>query len=307
MSEGPEVRRTADRLEAALRGLPIEAVEYRRKSGGLDPDVLGRLIGSRLERVRTFGKHLVIDFSEGVYLRNHMMMFGKWRIYSRADYESGAAHPPPRMRRQRPVPAGVRVGATVSDVRRDSRVRLVLVTAKTVAIEFNGPVLSFTRADPARLPTILRLGPDGLERPFRAAEARRRLGERAHMKLADLLLDQTFVAGIGNKYKSEILFKLGFDPFVRADLSPRETTALFKEIPHTLQEGYMLGGRTRPLEAGESAASWNHKHFVFRRGGRPCWTCGAVIATDRANSARVTYRCPKCQPARAAKRAGRTR
>jgi biotin-(acetyl-CoA carboxylase) ligase len=119
-----------------------------------------------------------------------------------------------------------------------------------------------------------------------------------------------FVAGIGNKYKSEILWQLGLDPFMRTSaLAPREVTRLLAEIPATLQRGYLQAGRTRPLQEGESAASWNHKHWVFRRGSRPCWRCGTPIVTDRARSARVTFLCPTCQPARAitARSAPRTR
>lgn len=308
MSEGPEVRRTADRLQEALVGRIVDGVEYRRKSGGLSPAVERRVIGARVRRVRTFGKHLVMDFTGGVWLHNHMMMFGKWRTYPRAAYDAGRAKPPPRSRFRRA--AATRVGPTVADVRDDSRVRLVLRTSDVVAIEFNGPVLSFTTCDPARRLSIRRLGPDVLATPFDAAEARRRLRARGRKTLADLLLDQSFVAGIGNKYKSEILWQLGLDPFMRTSaLVPREVTRLLTEIPATLQRGYLQAGRTRPLQEGESAASWNHKHWVFRRGGRPCWTCGTPIVTDRARSARVTFLCPTCQPARAitARSARRTR
>ena len=299
MSEGPEVRRTADRLQEALAGRVIESVEFRRKSGGLSPAVEARVLGARVRRVRTFGKHIVVDFTHGVHLHNHMMMFGKWRTYPRTAYDAGRAKPPPRSRRWHG--ARPRAGPTVADVRDDSRVRLVLRTPDVVAVEFNGPVLSFTTCDPARRQSIRRLGPDALATPFDAAEARRRLRTRGRKTLADLLLDQGFVAGVGNKYKSEILWQLGLDPFMRASaLAPREIARLLAEIPATLRRGYLQAGRTRPLKDGEPAASWNHKHWVFRRGGRPCWTCGTAIVTDRARSARVTFLCPTCQPTRAA-------
>jgi len=209
VSEGPEVRRTADRLQEALAGRVIEGVEFRRRSGGLSTAVEPRILGARVRRVRTFGKHLVVDFTRGVYLHNHMMMFGKWRTYQRAAYDAGRAKPPPRSRRWH----GPAAPAGPTDVRDDSRVRLVLRTPDVVAVEFNGPVLSFTTCDPARRVAIRRLGPDALETPFHAAEARRRLRARGRKPLADLLLDQTFVAGIGNKYESELLSELGLDPF----------------------------------------------------------------------------------------------
>jgi formamidopyrimidine-DNA glycosylase len=195
VSEGPEVRHTAERLEEALAGRFIDRVELRRREP-LDPEIRRRLVGSRVRQVRTYGKHVVIEFSRGVFLHNHMMMFGKWRTYERAAFDQGKAKPPPRVRRWRAD--NRRVGPTVSDVRDDSRVRLVLATSETVAVEFNGPVLRFTLEDPARAGAIQRLGPDGLAPRFALAEARRRLSERGGMRLADLLLDQTLVGGFGN-------------------------------------------------------------------------------------------------------------
>ncbi len=120
--------------------------------------------------------------------------------------------------------------------------------------------------------------------------------ERGGKKLADLLLDQTFVAGIGNKYESEIPFTLGLAPFRRADsLSPEEERALVAEIRRTLRTGYEEAGRTRPIEPGEAANQWNLEHWVFRRSGRPCWRCGDRVRSDRSSSPRVTSCCPTCQ------------
>jgi endonuclease-8 len=300
MSEGPEVRRTADRLAEALLDQRIERVELRRRAP-LEPELLARLEGARVRGVRTYGKHLVIAFSRGVWLHNHMMMWGKWRTYARAAFDRGTARPPPRVRWRRA--ASSRVGKTVNDVREDSRVRLVLATKEKVAVQFNGPLLKFGTKDPARAhASLVALGPDALATRFRVAEARRRLRERGNKTLADLLLDQTFVAGIGNKYKSEILFVLGLYPFQPArDLPQAAERALLTEIPRMLRGGYVEGGRTRPLRAGEAANRWEFKHWVFRRGGRPCWRCGTRVLTDRRQSARVTFWCPACQPAPAAR------
>lgn len=304
MSEGPEVRRTADRLAAVLVGERIERIELRRRTP-LDPRLQARLEGARVRAVATYGKHLVIAFSGGVWLHNHMMMWGKWRVYARAAFDRGAAKPPPRVQwRRTDDPNTSRVGPTVADVRADSRVRLVLATKDHVAVEFNGPLLQFGTKDPAKVHASLqRLGPDALAVRFAATEVRRRLAARGTKSLADLLLDQTFVAGVGNKYKSEILFLQGLYPFERAaELSPAAVKALLAEIPRTLKHGYANGGRTRPLADGEAANRWEYKHWVFRRGGRPCWRCGTKILTDRTQSARVTFWCPRCQaPADAAR------
>ena len=111
--------------------------------------------------------------------------------------------------------------------------RLILATRDKVAVQFNGPLLRFGTRDPARShASLLALGPDALAPRFAVGAARKRLRERGGKTLADLLLDQTFVAGVGNKYKSEILFVLGLYPFHRPrDLAPEAERALLAEIP----------------------------------------------------------------------------
>lgn len=84
-------------------------------------------------------------------------------------------------------------------------------------------MLQFSEDNPLSHESIARLGPDILQSKFNIKEASETLNERGRMKLADLLLDQTFVAGIGNKYKSEILFLRKLWPFRLANsLSPSE-------------------------------------------------------------------------------------
>src|SRR5690606_39682445 len=134
------------------------------------------------------------------YLHNHMMMWGKWRVYPRQAFDAGAAKPPPRVqwKRREPDPGASRVGPTVADVRDDSRVRLVLATKEHVAVEFNGPLLRFGTEDPAAAHASLqRLGPDALAPRFDRREARKRDAERAETLPADPLLEQTVLAGRG--------------------------------------------------------------------------------------------------------------
>ena len=81
MSEGPEVRIVTDKLAAVLllNDIKIENILHNK----LDDEIKSKIVGSSVEYVRTFGKNIVIKFSSNVYLRNHMMMWGKWRIYDR--------------------------------------------------------------------------------------------------------------------------------------------------------------------------------------------------------------------------------
>ena len=303
MSEGPEVKRTADKISEAILGKTIVDIYCKT----LKDNMKENIIDSKVKSIDTYGKNIVIIFTSGVYLHNHMMMWGKWRIYDKKEFDDGKSKPPPRrivwsnqkITKNNNTTSSSLIHETVKDVRNDSRVRLILSTHAQVAVQFNGPILHFTMNDPSKHTSIAKLGPDALKSTFDIESVRNRLHKRGEMKLTDLLLDQTFVAGIGNKYKSEILFLRKLYPFRFANnLSPLEEQKLIQEIPSVLKMGYMSAGRTRPKKQGDESNKWEFRHWVFRRTGRPCWVCGTKIAIDRQSSSRVTYWCPKCQTAK---------
>ncbi len=92
MSEGPEVKRTADKLSSVLVGQTIEKVSFRKSDS---QEIVKRLIGTNVKQIHTHGKNMVIEFTNGIFLRNHMMMWGKWRIYDRKQFDEGTAKSPP--------------------------------------------------------------------------------------------------------------------------------------------------------------------------------------------------------------------
>ena len=142
-----------------------------------------------------------------------MLMWGKWRIYDRQKFEEGKTKAPRRSKLRVAIltKASGRIDEDVfDDVRQDSRARLMIFTKDKVAVHFNGPILKFFFENPANLEPIAKLGPDPLRPNFDINDLKDRLYQRiknnSSTLIVDLLLDQTFVAGIGNKYKSEILF-----------------------------------------------------------------------------------------------------
>jgi endonuclease VIII len=301
MSEGPEVKRTADKIAEAILGKSI--VDLQGKT--IEHHLKEKIVGSKVLAVDTYGKNIIIHFSGDIFLRNHMMMWGKWRIYKRVEYDSGKAKPPPRIWNRKSQKSKSNSGSientlvknkTTKSIQNDSRTRLILVTDTHAAVKYNGPILQFTEDNPLHHESITRLGPDALKSKFDVEKAKERLKERGNMKLADLLLDQTFVAGIGNKYKSEILFLQKLWPFKPANsLSLSKQQRLLKSIPSVLKAGYLSAGRTRPQQEEEPSNKWESRHWVFRRSGRPCWVCGAEIVMDRKSSSRVTFWCSRCQ------------
>ena len=304
MSEGPEVKIIADRIRNALgNSMTIQNILCNK----IDEEIKNKIVGSSMEYVKTFGKNIVIQFSTGIYLRNHMMMWGKWRIYDREEYDNGLAKSPSTWRsfhwKNKDIDADIKeimVKKSQKDVREDSRVRLPIITADSVLIQFNGPILQFTTDDPVIKEPIKSLGPDGLSNDFDKDKVKSNLKSKSmknkNLLIADALLDQQIVSGIGNKYKSEILFLNKVYPFKKANsLSEYELDKLVLDIPKILGYGYKNKGKTRSLPNGEKA-SWNTIHWVFRRSGKPCWMCSTRISSEKKITRRSTFWCPLCQP-----------
>jgi endonuclease VIII len=291
MSEGPEVKIIADNISSLLKGKEIEDIRFKN----LDSYIKNKIIGSKLEYVKTFGKNLVFKLSSGIYLRNHMMMWGKWRIYDRSKYDKGLAIPPPRRLKTKSHSFPIQ---KEKDVRNDSRVRLTIITKETVLIEFNGPILQFSTDNPAEREPIKSLGPDCLNQQiFDKEEIKKRLlhSKQKELLISEALLNQKIIAGIGNKYKSEILFICRINPFKKiSQLGITEQNHLFEEIPKLLKYGYENSGKTRPLLKCEKH-SWNTRHWVFRRAGRECWICKTKILSEKKLTLRSTFWCPYCQ------------
>jgi endonuclease-8 len=180
--------------------------------------------------------------------------------------------------------------------------RIVIGTDEFDAVAFSVPIAEFTMAGEAAARGPLKdIGPDPLAHDFDAAEAARRIASRTEMEIADALLDQTAMAGIGNIFKSEVLFVTRVNPFARVGQVPREDIERLIATAQKLMRANVgegatgirtyggLRGTTGRLDPG--ARLW-----VYGRAGRPCRRCGTPIAKrTQGPHARSTYWCPKCQ------------
>jgi endonuclease VIII len=170
-----------------------------------------------------------------------------------------------------------------------------------VLIEFNG-ILQFSTDNPAEKEPIKSLGLDCLNHQiFDVEKIKQRLliySKRKQLLISDALLNQNIIAGIGNKYKSEILFVCKINPFKQiSQLDLVQQNSLFEEIPKLLKllkYGYENAGRTRELLTREPN-SWNTKHWVFRRAGKECWICKTKIKSEKKLTSRPTFWSPYCQ------------
>ena len=275
MPEGDTLFRAARTLHRALAGQTItrfESVFPRLTRIDDDMPLRGRVV----ERVEARGKHLLIWISGDLVLRTHMRMHGSWHIY----------RPGERWFRPR------------------HQMRVVIETAAIHAVAFNVPIAEFaTAATLLHNETIRDLGPDLLSQTFSTEEAVRRLRSRPDLEIADALLDQALVAGIGNVYKSEVLFVGRVNPFTRVGELRTEDIERLVGIAVTLMRANVAdgasggiatyGGLRRTTGRSDPAA----RLWVYGRAGKPCRRCGTPISRRKQGPhARSTYWCERCQP-----------
>jgi endonuclease-8 len=277
MPEGDTIWRAARTMHLALAGRVVTGFETalaQLARANDDAPFAGRTI----DAVESAGKHLLVRFSGGLVLRTHQRMHGSWHLY----------RPGERWRKPR------------------SAMRVVLATDAWVAVAFHVPVAELL--DPgavARQPDLRALGPDLLDPAFDAEEAVRRMRARGPGEPVDeVLLNQRVLAGIGNEFKSEVLFAAGVHPACGVgSLSDEELRRLVEVALRQLRANRgaaggdafaWRGGRRTTGRMDPRARLW-----VYGRGGEPCRRCGAPVAYARRGiHARGTYWCPRCQPAR---------
>jgi endonuclease-8 len=272
--EGDTIFRAAATLQRALAGKKVTRFE------SVFP-ALTRvhedhpLTNASIERVYSRGKHLLMHFSNGFTLRTHMRMNGSWHIYR------------PGEKWRRPA--------------RDMRV--LVATADFEAVGFDIPVAEFVKEGAlAKHAVLARLGPDVLDKGFDRDEAMRRLRDRPGVEIAEALLNQQVMAGLGNVYKSEVLFMCRINPFTAVgSLTEHDLGSLVDTgrtllkinvesslAPMTTYTGYRR--TTRRNGPGE-------RLWVYGRARLPCRRCGTVINVRKQGAgARLTYWCPRCQP-----------
>ena len=174
--------------------------------------------------------------------------------------------------------------------------RAVIDVEGWTAVCFSAPVVALlTRAEIEQHPSLASLGPDALDDTTDLAEARRRLDERADWTIAEALLDQRVLAGVGNVYKCEVLFIHRVDPWTPVGQVPPETRdALLATATELLKRNVVPGTSARITTTGDQSPTG--PTYVYGRARRACARCATPIRRARqGEQARSTYWCPRCQ------------
>lgn len=276
MPEGDTLFRTARTLHRALAGKRVarfDSVYPALTRVHEDRPVTGRTV----EAVESAGKHLLVRFSGDLVLRTHLRMRGSWHLY----------RPGERWMRPR------------------SDMRVVVATADFEAVAFAVPVAEFLEGRAlARQHDLRALGPDLLAEDFDAAEAIARMRARGGETIEAVLLDQRALAGIGNVFKSEVLFACGIHPFVAVSSLTDEQIARLANRGRELLRANVRAASGAEVVTYTGYRRTTHRDdpaetlWVYGRAHRPCRRCGTPIAWRRSGPhARPTWWCPACQPA----------
>ena len=260
MAEGPVVRLISDEIREALKGELIQDVATRSKQASRSVG-LKSVVGAKVDEVDHMGKNIMIDLSNGYSFRIHLMMFGRCEVYQRGEKHRGSAE----------------------------RIRLSLKTTNHELVVSSAPVVELLgREEVAHHPVLSTLGPDAMKQPFDSALflTKIRKPENLSRSIGEILLDQRVVSGVGNIYKSEILFLARINPETSvSSLSVSQLKSLGQLTPRVLQNAYSK------MKNGQRL-----RFNVYGRSGKTCIRCGNTISSYRQMpSNRITYFCPNCQ------------
>ena len=259
--EGHTIHRLARDQQRLFGGTVVTASSPQ----GRFADGAARLDGQTLLRTEAYGKHLLHHYGNGVILHVHLGLYGK--------FTTGSGEPP--------EPRGA------------LRLRLANGEAWT---DLRGAT-ACELINPDQLDLLLaRLGPDPLNPRADPAPAQRRIA-RSRAPIGVLLMDQAVLAGVGNVYRAEVLFRARLDPLQPGrDLAPRLWDEMWDDLVVLMRAGVRSGRIVTTLAEDRPAGrvTRDRAHYVYRRTGLPCRICTTSIATAPL-AARNLFWCPFCQ------------
>ncbi|MDX1585814.1 MAG: endonuclease VIII [Balneolaceae bacterium] len=271
MPEGPEIWRSVDKLQEALHDKSVEEMYFAFDNL---KEYEHRIEQAQVERVEARGKAILTYFTNSLALYSHNQLYGKWMIRNRGNE--------PKTNRQ---------------------LRVAIHNADKSAYLYSASDIEMLRNDRVEQhPYIKKLGPDPLhpQTVFEDIYDRYHGEKFQNRKLTTLLLDQSFISGIGNYLRSEIMFDAGVNPFIKLRKCTDKQKEKLADSTYTLiRRSYETGGITNEpdiVEAlkRENVSRRNYRHFAYKRTGKRCYRCGEIIE-EKNEGGRKVYYCPSCQ------------
>ncbi len=270
MPEGHTIHRLAADHDRLFGGRPVRASSPQGKFA----DSAALIDGRELEGAEAHGKHLFLGFGPAGWVHVHLGLFG--------GYTLGAG----------PAPAA---GDTV-------RLRLVARGAEAGFADLRGPAACELITEPDKKLLHDRLGPDPLRPGTDPAPAWRRIS-RSRTPVATLLMDQSVLAGVGNVYRAEVLFRHGVDPYLPGrELDRARWEAIWADLVALMRQGVAdnridtVRPQHTPQAMGRPPRVDDHggEVYVYRRAQQPCLVCGTPVRTAVLAN-RNLFWCPGCQ------------
>ena len=273
MPEGPEIYRVAQKLSKAISGKKIISIEFglERLKGWEEV-----LINSQITSVKSQAKAMLISTDSGYTIYSHNQLYGRWDI-----------------RR-----------STTAEKKTNRSLRILIETESHTARLYSASDIEVLDAvDLASHPFLSKLGPDLLDKDVSDAQLVEHISSGRFDKraLKHLLLDQSFLSGIGNYLRSEILFEANLHPDTRlGKLSQAKKSELALISRKITERALAQNGITIDYEIAEKLkleglTKRQYRHWVFTRDGNPCRRCGSTIIHTRVGGRRLDF-CPSCQP-----------
>lgn len=287
MPELPEVETVRVQLIDKIVGKTIKAVEvFHQKTVGEDEDLEDSLIGKKLENIDRVGKLMIFSFvgQADLFLLAHLKMTGQFFFVDKQGELSGGGH-----------------SMSEADIRelpgRHTRVAFYFTDGST--LYFNDMrIFGYVRRTNRKGVEKAKagFGPEPIDPNFDVDSFTKQLRKRK-ISVKAALLDQSKVAGLGNIYVDEALYRAGVRPTRRADrVSGKEAAAIAAASRDVMNESIKVGGTTFQHFADAEGKKGNFTRFlrVFGKQGTPCPRCGTEIKKIRVGG-RGTHYCPKCQ------------
>ncbi len=294
MPEGHTLHRLAGELSRIFGGHVVRVTSPQ----GRFAESAALLDGAVLAGAQAWGKQLFVDFGEDRFVQVHLGLYGTFAVH--------AVHPDPDPDEDGDHhdtdPGDTDPGSVVPEPVGQVRLRLVRADAGAWA-DLRGATTCALVTGAQRDAVVARSGPDPLRADADPGRAWQRI-RASRSPIGGLLMDQSVLAGVGNVYRAEVLFRQRLDPLRPGNTLRRgQWQAVWDDLVELMAEGVRTGridtvrAEHTPEAMGRAPRKDDHggEVYVYRRHGQPCLQCGTLVRTEVLGG-RNLFWCPRCQP-----------